>query len=137
MRSTPDRIRHALSFEITALLIVIPLGALGFGLELHDIGVVAVVSSTIATLWNYVYNILFDHTMMRLKGYVAKTLRVRIVHTLLFEVGLLLALIPFIAWYLGMTIWQAFLLDLTFALFYLVYTFVFNWAYDTVFPIPS
>lgn len=27
-------------------------------------------------------------------------------------------------------------MDVSFALFYLVYAFVFNWAYDWIFPIP-
>lgn len=137
MRSTPDRIRHALSFEIIALLIAVPGGALLFGLPLHDIGLVAVVSATLATLWNYLYNILFDHAMLRLYGSVLKTFRVRIVHTILFEGGVLLVLLPFIALYLGITLWEAFLLDISFTVFYFFYTFGFNWLYDRVFPVPD
>jgi len=52
MRTTKDRIRHALSFEIIALFIVTPLGAWGFGMPINDIGVIAVISATIATGWN-------------------------------------------------------------------------------------
>ncbi|UXX83233.1 PACE efflux transporter [Roseovarius pelagicus] len=137
MRSTADRIRHALSFEIIALLIAVPGGALIFGLSLHDVGLVAVVSATIATLWNYFYNILFDHALLRMTGRVAKTFVIRLIHTALFEVGLLAALLPFIAWYLGMTLWDAFVLDMSFTIFYLFYTFAFNWLYDIVFPVPG
>lgn len=136
MRSTADRIRHALSFEIIALAISIPGGSLLFGLPLDDIGVLAVVGATLATLWNYLYNILFDHAMLRITGQVAKTFRVRILHAVLFEVGVLLLLLPFIAWYLGISVWEAFVLDVSFAVFYLVYAFVFNWLYDLVFPVP-
>ena len=55
---------------------------------------------------------------------------------MLFEGGLLIVLLPFIAWYLGIGLLEAFYLDVSFTLFYLVYTFVFNWLYDLIFPIP-
>ncbi|AKI00098.1 putative membrane protein [Hoeflea sp. IMCC20628] len=135
MRTTFDRIRHALSFEIIALFVVTPLGAWGFGLPLGDIGVIAVISATIATGWNYLYNLLFDHALLRIAGHVSKTFALRVLHAVVFEAGLLVVLLPFIAWYLGVSLIQAFLMDVSFAAFYLVYAFVFNWAYDVVFPI--
>lgn len=137
MRDTKDRIRHALSFEIIALVLVTPLGAWAFGLPVAEIGIVAIVSATIATGWNYLYNLLFDHAMLRLAGHVRKSIAVRIVHAVLFEGGLLLILLPFIAWYLSVSLLEAFLMDVSFAAFYLVYTFVFNWVYDLVFPLPD
>ncbi|MFD2737976.1 PACE efflux transporter [Sulfitobacter aestuarii] len=137
MRTTRDRIRHALSFEILALLIVTPLGAWLFHLPLHEMGVVTIVSATIATLWNYLYNILFDHAMLRLRGDLRKTVGIRILHAVTFEAGLLLVLMPFIAWYLGISLIEAFLIDVGFALFYLIYAFCFNWLYDVIFPIPQ
>jgi uncharacterized membrane protein len=42
---------------------------------------------------------------------------------------------PFIAWYLGVSLLTAFWMDAAFSVFYLVYAFVFNWAYDLIFPI--
>ena len=137
MRDTKDRIRHALSFEIIALTLVIPLGAWGFDLPLDHVGVVAMVSATIATGWNYFYNLMFDHALLRIAGHVRKTIAVRVLHALLFEGGLLLILLPFIAWYLGVSLIEAFLMDVSFTAFYLVYTFVFNWLYDLVFPVPT
>lgn len=137
MRTTLDRIRHAISFEIVGLLIIIPLGTWAFTMPMKDAGVVAVVGATLATLWNYVYNWLFDHAHIRIFGHVYKTIWMRVLHAVLFEAGLLLVLLPFIAWYLGVSIIEALILDIAFALFYLVYAFVFNWVYDVVFPIPA
>ena len=137
MRATKDRIRHAISFEVLALLIVAPLGAWTFGHPVFEMGVVGIVSATTATVWNYVYNLLFDHAMLRIVGTVHKTLPQRVLHTLLFEGGLLVALLPFIAWYLGIGLLEAFYLDASITVFYLVYTFVFNWLYDLIFPIPE
>jgi uncharacterized membrane protein len=137
MRDTKDRLRHALSFEIIALFLVIPAGAWAFNLPLDNVSVVAVVSATIATGWNYLYNLMFDHALLRIAGHVSKSLAVRVLHAILFEGGLLMILLPFIAWYLGVGLIEAFLMDVSFAVFYLVYAFVFNWLYDLVFPIPA
>lgn len=137
MRSIKDRIFHALSFEIVGLILIIPLGSLTFAQPLPDIGVVAFVSAFVATCWNYIYNLAFDHLIVRVTGKVHKTLIIRALHAVLFEAGLLCILLPFIAWYLGASLWQALQMDVSFALFYVVYAFLFNWAYDTLFPIPQ
>lgn len=137
MRSPLDRLRHALSFEILALLLVVPLGAAVFGLPVHDIGVVSVVSATLATLWNILYNFAFDMALRRLTGTTQKRPVIRVLHAVLFEIGLLIVLMPFIAWYLGVSYWQAFLMDVSFALFYMAYALGFNWAYDKIFPLPE
>ena len=137
MRTPADRIRHALSFEAIALLIVTPLGAWAFDEPLTDIGVVAIGSATIATLWNYLYNYAFDHALLRWRGSPHNTVTLRLVHAVLFEFGLLFILAPFIAWYLDISLFRALLMDIGFAGFYLVYAFAFNWAYDVIYPVPG
>lgn len=94
MRTVKDRIRHAISFELIGIVLVIPLGTWLFDKPMGDIGVVAVVGATIATCWNYVYNLGCDHAMLRLLGGVRKTIPIRVLHALLFEAGLLFALLP-------------------------------------------
>ena len=137
MRTVADRIRHALSFEIIGLVLAVPFGALVFHHPMGDIGVITVVSSIAATVWNYLYNWGFDHALKRLTGSVEKSLPVRIGHAVLFEFGLVALLMPFVAWYLGIGIIEALLLDVSLAVFYMVYAFIFNWAYDRVFPLPG
>lgn len=136
MRTRRDRIRHAISFEIIGLMIVTPMGAWVFDTPIEALGVVALGSATLATLWNYAFNVIFDRAMMRWRGSVRKTVALRVVHAALFEIGLLLVLMPFIAWYLQLSWYDAFVMDVSFALFYFVYAFVFNWVYDVVFPVP-
>ncbi|WP_017431189.1 PACE efflux transporter [Vreelandella jeotgali] len=135
MRTVKDRIRHALSFEIIGLLLVTPMGAWLFDQPVDAIGMVAVVGATLATGWNYLYNLGFDHAMQRLRGDVRKTLAIRVFHAIVFEAGLLIVLLPFIAWYLGVGVVEAFRMDISFSMFYVVYAFVFNWAYDALFPV--
>jgi len=137
MRSTRDRIRHAISFELIGLALVTPLGAIAFGMPVEDIGIVGIGSATLATGWNYLYNIGFDHLMRRLTGSTQKSPVVRIAHAILFELGLLIVLLPLIAWYLDVSLIHALTMDISFAVFYVIYAFVFNWAYDRLFPLPE
>ncbi|MBC2772313.1 PACE efflux transporter [Rhizobium sp. AQ_MP] len=137
MRTAADRIRHAISFELIGLALVVPLGSIAFSMPAADIGVVGVAGATLATIWNYLYNLGFDHVLRRRTGTTLKSIPVRVIHAILFEAGLLMILMPFIAWYLQISLWQAFVMDVAFALFYLIYAFVFNWVYDRVFPLPE
>lgn len=137
MRTTRDRIRHAISFEIIGLAMFTPLAAFVFGIPVGHIGIVGIVSATLATGWNYLYNLGFDRLMQRYRGSTQKTMALRIAHSVLFELGLLIVLMPFIAWYLGVSLLQALVMDISFALFYLVYAFFFNLAYDRIFPLPE
>lgn len=136
MRNRWDRIRHAVSFEVLGLAIITPLGAWAFSQPMGDFGVVIIIGATLATLWNFVYNLGFDHALLRLRGRVQKTIPLRVLHAFLFEAGLLMAMLPIIAWHLGVTLREAFWMDIAFAAFYLIYAFCFNWAYDLIFPIP-
>lgn len=137
MRTTADRIRHALSFEIIGILLATPLGVLVFGLHSGDSAVLVIGSATVAMAWNYLYNLGFDHGLKALGRSTEKSFITRIIHAVLFEIGLLLMLMPLIALYLGITLWQALVMDLAFALFYMGYALVFNWAYDRLFPLPE
>ena len=137
MRTTADRIRHAISFEVIGILIATPLAAFALHMHAGDSMVVVIGSATVAMLWNYVYNLGFDHLMQRLRGTTEKTKVIRVGHAILFELGLLAIMLPMIAWYLQIGLWEAFVMDLVLAIFYMVYALVFNWAYDRVFPLPE
>ncbi|MBD3626180.1 MAG: PACE efflux transporter [Rhodobacteraceae bacterium] len=137
MRTARDRIRQAVSFEIIGLVIVTPLGAWLFGHDPFNIGLLAAMAATLATGWNYVYNLGFDHALLRLTGRVRKRPMERVLHALGFEGGLLVALLPIVALWLGISLWDAFVMDLFLALFYMIYAFVFTWIYERIFPVPE
>ena len=134
MRTTADRIRHAIAFEIIGLVLMI--GILSqFGFELAHVGMMGLAFSIIATVWNYIYNIGFDNFMMKKFNSTEKSLLVRVFHSIGFEAGLLIITIPAIAWMLDLSLWNAFLLDMGMVVFYLIYAYVYNLAYDKVFPV--
>lgn len=137
MRTFRDRVRHALLFEAVALAIFIPGSAALFDQPVDHMGVIGVASATIATVWNFVFNMGFDRAMLHLRGSIDKTMAIRVAHTFLFEAGLVAMLIPLIAWYLGIGLWAALLMDLAIVTFYLVYGFLFNLGYDRVFPVTA
>lgn len=137
MRTTADRVRQAVSFEVIGLLLTIPLAILIFGFSTSETSGLAVIGASLATGWNYVFNLLFDHGMQRLRGTTEKTWGLRVVHAVSFELGLMIAFLPIIAWRLDIGLIDALVMDLAFVVFYVVYAFIFTWAYDRVFPDPQ
>lgn len=135
MRTFRDRIRHAVTYEIIGLFLFIPVGVLLFNQPITEMSVVAIASSLASTIWNFVYNLSFDKVMLSLRGTTEKNVIIRVFHAVLFEAGLTISLVPIVAWYLGISLISAFIMDITIVLFYLGYTFFFNLAYDFIFPV--
>ena len=99
-------------------------------------GALAVVASSIAVVWNLVFNALFERWESR-QAVRGRGLGRRIAHAIGFEGGLVLWLVPFFAWWLQVSLWQALLMDVGLLVFFLVYTFVFTWVFDRLFGLPA
>lgn len=137
MRSFGDRVRHTLIFEAIALLIVAFGGGLITGESPEIMGALSLMFSGLVVMWNFAYNWMFDHWDMKYRNAAKRGVKLRLVHAVLFEAGLLIAGVFLIAWWLDVTLLQALLIDIGFALFFVAYAFVFNWVYDIAFPIPA
>ncbi|MGJ8526277.1 hypothetical protein LMG33818_002026 [Halomonadaceae bacterium LMG 33818] len=135
MRTMADRLRHAILFEIFGLVLVVLFGPLLFGISVEHMGVVAIISIIVAAGWNYIYNLVFDMMLKHYQHSVHKKLWQRIIHAVLFELGLLVILQPLIAYYLGQSMFGTLWLTFSLAVFYMVYGFVYNLIYDRVFPV--
>ena len=127
-RSVKERFFHAVVFEVLAVAICAPLGAWLLDYSLAHMGLLTLMISLIAMVWNMVFNSIFDDAQRRL-GFT-RNLAARAVHSVLFEIGLILAVVPLAAWWLDIGLWAAFVLDIGIVLFFLPYTFAFNWTYD-------
>ncbi|NOR11176.1 MAG: PACE efflux transporter [Desulfovibrionaceae bacterium] len=137
MRTTTDRVRHSLLFELFGIAICTPLASLILGKSLALIGSLTITISIVAMGLNYLFNLCFDKAMVRLGQPVnLRPVWLRILHAISFEASLLFLTIPMVAWWLDMSLWAAFIADTGMVLFFLIYAFVFNWTYDTVFPMP-
>lgn len=126
------RLIYVCAYELIAVLIVT--GALLLlGHDLSDSGLTAIVSSVIALVWNYLWTTMFEAWEARQISTTRTVLR-RIAHAVGFEGGLILFLVPVMAWLLGISLLEAFLLDLGILVFFLCYTFVFAWLFDLILP---
>ncbi|WP_174873257.1 multidrug/biocide efflux PACE transporter [Vogesella oryzae] len=123
-----ERIFHAVLYEVCAMALLVPLGSWLGDADLAHIGALGLMMSTIAMLWNMLFNALFERLERRYHWQRNPT--VRSLHAIGFEGGMLLLTIPLVAWWLECSLWQALLLDVGVLLFFLPYTYVFNWSYD-------
>ncbi|PLR30559.1 multidrug/biocide efflux PACE transporter [Chimaeribacter arupi] len=128
-RSLKERILHAVGFEVTAILTVSPLAAWVMDKPLFDMGALAVALSTVAMLWNMVYNTLFDRFFPPANK---RRLLLRACHAVGFEGGFILIGLPIAAYMLSISLWQAFLIEVAFFLFFLPYTLAWNWVWDAL-----
>ena len=129
-KSITERVFQAVGFELLAIVICTPLLAWVMDKPMLDMGVVTMAIAALALAWNVLFNGMFDRLLTRLA--IVRTAWVRVVHALLFEGGLVALGVPLIAWWLDISLWQAFVLDIGVLLFFLPYTYVYHWVYDVV-----
>ena len=129
-KSITERVVQAVGFELLAIVICTPLLAWVMDKPMLDMGVVTMAIAALALAWNVLFNGMFDRLLTRLA--IVRTAWVRVVHALLFEGGLVALGVPLIAWWLDISLWQAFVLDIGVLLFFLPYTYVYHWVYDVI-----
>lgn len=130
------RVVYVSVYELIAI-VVATLGLAQFSSQgTAHAGVMAVASSAIAVAWNLVFNTLFERWEAR-QTVRGRSLRRRIAHAVGFEGGLVLILVPLFAWWFEISLWQALVMDLGLVVFFLCYTFVYNWSFDRVFGLPA
>lgn len=126
-RSIQERIIHAVAFEASAIVIVAPLAAWVMNKPLLQMGTLTILLSTLAMVWNMIYNSLFDRLYAPGKP---RSAVVRVLHGLGFEGGFIIIGVPLVAWWLQVSLTEAFMLDVGLFLFYLPFTILYNWVYD-------
>lgn len=129
-KSVKERLFHAILFEVIANVLIILLMYLILSVAPSQSAVLAGTSAVTATLWNMIYNRTFD-TVQKKIGF-SRTFKVRVIHAMIFEIGLIALLVPFAAWWLSISLTQAFYLETGLVLFFLPYTVLFNWSYDVL-----
>ncbi len=99
-------------------------------------GPLATACSLVALGWNLVFNTVFEAWEAR-QSVRGRGFRRRAAHALSFEFGLTILLVPLVAWWLDVTLLEAFVYDLALIVFFVVYTFVFNLTFDRLFGLPD
>lgn len=136
MQGVKRKLVYVTAYEIIGMAISALGLALLSGHAPSTTGPLAVVITTIAVSWNFIYNYVFEWWESRQVSRT-RTLKRRILHAVGFQLTLVVYLIPLIAWWMGITLWQALLLDMALIVIIPCYTFVFNWAFDKLFGLPA
>ena len=109
---------------------------MAIGQDLSSSGVMAVVASAMAICWNLAFNWLFEKWESRQTKKGRSVLR-RVAHAIGFEGGLGCMLIPLMAWWFDVTLWEATVMEAGLLVFFGLYTFAFNWCFDRIFGLPA
>ena len=120
----------------TIAIIVSSLIFMAIGQKASDSGVMAVAASVIAICWNLTFNHLFEKWESRQSVKGRSVLR-RVVHAVGFEGGIAAMLIPLMAWWFDISLWEAAVMEAGLLVFFMVYTFAFNWVFDRIFGLPA
>jgi uncharacterized membrane protein len=129
-RKLPERIFHAVCFEGIATAILAPTAAWLMQRSVLEMGGLTVILATTAMIWNIIYNAVFDRLWPVTR--ITRTAKVRAFHALGFECGFIVIGVGIVSAVLGISLFQALTLEIGFFLFFLPYTMLYNWVYDTL-----
>ncbi|WP_028694156.1 PACE efflux transporter [Pseudomonas cremoricolorata] len=135
MQGTPRKIVQAILYEAIAVACVAPALAWLFDAGMAQSTALSLIMSGVALSWNMAFNWAFERWESS-RQQRRRTLWRRFLHALGFEGGLVLLLLPLVAYWLSISLWQALLTNLALFVFFFVYAFVFQWAFDKVFDVP-
>ncbi|KVT37153.1 PACE efflux transporter [Burkholderia ubonensis] len=136
MQGWKRRIVYVVLFEVLGILIAsATLGALS-GAGAAKSGMLGVMISTTGVVVNFLYNVAFE-AWERRRAATTRSVGRRVLHAIGFQVALVTFLIPLIAWWLDVSLLQAFLYDAVLIVFFPIFTFVYNWSFDGVFGLPD
>lgn len=130
------RVLQAVLYEIIAIAVVGPALSFAFDQPQASTFGLAVVLSTIALTWNYLFNWVFERWESR-QAVRGRSFARRLAHGAGFEGGLVVILIPVMSWWLGISPLAAFVTNLGLLVFFFFYAIVFTWAFDRVFGLPA
>lgn len=136
MQGLKRKIVYVSLFELFAVALTTTTLMLLAGSSGAHASVAAVASSTVAVIWNFIFNSMFEAWEAR-QATKGRSVARRIAHAIGFEGGLVAFLVPLFAWWLEISLWQALLVDLWIVVFFLVYTFLFSLAFDRIFGLPA
>ena len=135
---TPNtrRVLQALLYEAIAIAVVGPVLSVAFDKSPTSTLGLAVVLSSIALTWNYVFNWLFERWESR-QSVRGRSFVRRLAHGAGFEGGLVIILLPVMSLWLDISLTAALLANLGLLAFFFFYAIAFTWCFDRVFGLPA
>lgn len=135
---TPARrkIVYAVSFETLGTLVATGFLWLAWEASAGSSLGLSILTATIALCWSYAFNSLFEAWEAR-QAVKGRSRRRRLVHAVLFEGGFVLISVPVLAWWLQVGLVEAVAYEAGLVILFMVYTYLFTWAFDRVFGLPA
>ena len=128
--SFKERLIHSIMFEFMLVIIFTFVLKYITSQDVTKVFTLVISLSLTAVVWNFIFNWIFDKYVTGERE--KRTLKIRSIHAILFETGLLLPTIPLIAYSLKIGLIEAFLMDIGFIVFVLFFTVIYNYIYDRV-----
>lgn len=136
MQGMKRRVTYVFFYEVLSFLICAMILAVLSGSTISHTGPLSLLIAVIAVSVNFIYNYAFEWWEKRQHS-KTRTIFRRVVHAIGFQVVLVTILIPFIAWWMQISLVKAFLLDFSLMIIIPCYTFVYNYFFDHLFGLPS
>lgn len=127
-----EKLFNVAIFEIIAIAIVVPVIVYSTGNQYSTALLSSLSFSLIVITWNFIFNNIFD-SICKIPR-IERKLGVRIIHTLFFQLGLVVVAIPVLSFSLSITLTEAFFLELGFLCFFFFYNMLFHYSYDKFQP---
>jgi uncharacterized membrane protein len=130
------KILYAVSFESLGIAVA----SLGL-LLMSDVSVaqsftLSALTASIAMTWSVSFNALFEAWEAR-QPTTGRSPARRALHAVLFEGGLVLLSVPVMAWWLQVGFIAALAYEAGLIALFVVYTYLFTWAFDALFGLPQ
>lgn len=127
-KSPKERLFHAVLFELLANILTASFVTFVLQVPLAHSAMLSVTSALTATVWNFIFNKIFDG--LQKKHGFERSFKMRAVHAIAFETGLIILMTPLAMALLKLPLVQAMAVEMGLVLFFLPYTIIFNWCYD-------
>ena len=136
MTPTSRKILYAISFETLGVAVATIGLRLMSDASTSSTLTLSVLTATIALTWSFIFNSIFEAWEAR-QSTRGRSLKRRSAHALLFEGGLVVILVPIMAWWLGVTLWQALIFEAGLIVLFFSYPYLFTWGFDRLFGLPQ
>ncbi len=136
MTPTRRKIVYAVSFETIGIAVASVGLIVMSGADTGSSVILSALTATVALSWSFVFNTLFEAWEVRQTAR-GRSLRRRTLHAVLFETGLVMILLPVMAWWLQVTLLRALAYEAGLIVLFVVYTYAFTWAFDLIFGLTA
>lgn len=136
MQGITRKIFQAITYEAVAIFFIAPAIAYAYDDNLGHSTVLSIIISSVAVCWNMFYNYCFEYWEAR-QTLRERTLLRRTLHSIGFEGGMTILLLPVIAYWLNISLLQALIANIALFAFFFFYSFAFQYCFDKLFDVPN